>query len=509
MKIATAYSAQVIGLEAKIITIEADISNGLHAFSVVGLGDRSVDESKDRVAAAIKNSGFTSPKQKNQKVVISLAPADIRKEGPVFDLGIAIVYLLATKELFFNSHTKIFLGELSLEGKVRSVRGVLAMTLAAKREGFQEIYIPRENLNEAALVPDIKIYPIDTLGDIINHFTKDVADKLNGYSRTTKEIISQTIQNNKEIATVDFSEISGQENAKRALEIAAVGRHNIVMYGPPGTGKTMLARALETILPPLTYEESLEVTLIHSVASKGSNQIITRPPFRTPHHTSSYASIIGGGSKMHPGEITLAHRGILFMDEFPEFDRRVIDALRQPLEDHTITVTRVHGLIEYPAQCILVAAMNSCPCGHLHATDISNTCTCTDSEISKYKKKISGPIADRIDLWVPVSKIDHAEFSKRTNDNTSSSSIRQRVMRSIEFKKERLENQENVDDTNGHGKISQEALATLILCSKKLNFSGRGYHRTLAVARTIADMAASEEIKKSHILEAVQYRQRD
>ena len=492
MSIATTYSAQISGVHANIINIETDISNGLHTFSIVGLGDRSVDEAKDRVAAAIKNSGFVSPKQKNQKVVVSLAPADLRKEGSAFDLGVAISYLLAVGEIDFNTNKKIFLGELSLEGKLRPVNGILAMVIAAKEAHFEEIYLPKENAREAALISDIKIYPMASLTEVISHLigTKKIEPQRN-------TSITKNLTTNKDVAS--FENIYGQENAKRALEIAVAGRHNVIMYGPPGTGKTMLAKALQNIIPGLSYTESIEVTSIHSIARILKEETVTHPPFRAPHHTSSYASLVGGGSMLHPGEITLAHKGILFMDEFPEFDRRVIDSLRQPLEEKKISIIRAKGTATYPADFMLVAAMNPCPCGNLHSNELIKKCICTDHEIMRYRKKISGPIADRIDLWIPVLKIDPRSLQKNTKTEASTD-IQMRITKANQFRKR---------EGLGPEKISKEISTLLARFSERLGLSGRGYYRTLSVARTIANLAASEEIKKEHLLEALQYRQRE
>jgi magnesium chelatase family protein len=505
MSVSKIYSAQVADMRADIVTIEVDLSNGLHAFSIVGLGDKAVEESKDRMSAAIKNSGFISPKQKNQKVVISLAPADLRKEGPIFDLGMAMGYLSASGEVHFDSEQKIFIGELSLLGTIRKVHGVLAMVRKAKTVGFREIFLPKENAQEAALVSGITIYPAGTLREIIDHINGK-----NPIHPQTSTTISYTQEKNtpNDISSKDtfsdFSSIYGQENAKRALEIAAAGRHNVAMYGPPGTGKTMLAKAFPSILPPLSYEETLEVTEIHSAAKTLEDKIITIPPFRAPHHTSSYASIVGGSNTLRPGEITLAHRGVLFLDEFPEFDSRVIEALRQPLEDHAITVTRARGSVTYPAQCIFIAAMNPCPCGYSYGNDSKKRCVCTDHELARYRKKISGPIIDRIDLWVRLSKIEYQKFTTTSENNSAESSriIRDRVIKARKF-------HTMLDLSSSSNSMSDEAEKILVSCAKKLQLSGRGYRRTIDVARTIAHLAAEKEIKEEHVLEALQYRQRN
>ena len=323
---AKTYGAQTQGLETHIVTIEVDTSNGLHSFSVVGLGDKAVDESKDRVSSAIKNSGYQSPKQKNQKLVISLAPADMKKEGPAFDLGMALAYLLACGDIDFDPEGKLFMGELALDGSVRIVHGVLPIVKTAATLGFSEVYIPKENCVEAGLIKHIRIYPVSSLEELIGHL-----EERKGHGLVP--ILPSEIERDKSETEIDMSLIRGQESAKRGLEIAAAGGHNIALYGPPGTGKTMLAKAFRSILPPLTEDEIIEVTAIHSIARTLGKDILTEPPFRAPHHTASYPSIVGGGAFPRPGEITLAHRGVLFLDEFPEFHSNVIDALREPLEE--------------------------------------------------------------------------------------------------------------------------------------------------------------------------------
>ncbi len=486
MSFSKTYAAQVSGLRADIVTIEVDLSNGLHAFSVVGLGDRAVEEAKDRVSAAIKNSGFVSPKQRNQKVVISLAPADIRKEGTAFDLGMAVGYLSAAGSINFESDKHIFIGELSLEGNVHPVRGILAMIRTAKEKGFASAFIPTENAQEAALVPDILIYPTNSLLQLTEHISGK--NKIKPRPRTRIMTAPRSDE------TVDFGDIHGQEHAKRALEIGAAGRHNVAMYGPPGTGKTMLAKAFAEILPNLSHAEVLEVTEIYSIT--GVSSVITRPPFRAPHHTSPYSAIIGGGGSPKPGEITLAHRGVLFLDEFTEFDRRTIDSLRQPMEEKKITITRTKESVTYPADCIYIFAMNPCACG-------GKKCICTEKEIVRYRKKISGPIADRIDIWISVSKIEHEKFSNGTGANKTVAD--ESKLMAGRIRQARLFNR----NCNSNAEINPRALSFFTESAKKLNLSGRAYVRTVHVARTIADLAQSREIKKEHIMEALQYRQRD
>lgn len=507
MSISKTYSAQLNGLNTHIINIEVDLSNGLHSFSIVGLGDKAVEESKDRISSAIKNTGFTSPKQKNQKVVISLAPADIRKEGPSFDLGMALAYLCASGDIDFDPENKIFLGELSLEGYIRKISGILPLINGVKKKGYKEVFIPIENSEEAGLVKDIKIYPVSNLNQIINHLINKKDSIIKTQSETKIKLENDIIEN-------DFNLIQGQETAKRALEVAAAGGHNISMYGPPGTGKTMLAKAFQNILPPLDYEEIIEVTSIHSIAKTLDRPYITHSPFRNPHHTSSYASLIGGGPFPRPGEITLAHRGILFLDEFPEFDKKVIESLRQPLEDHKITISRARGAITFPAQCILIASMNPCPCGF----GKDKRCICKEYEINNYHKKISGPIIDRIDMWISVSKIEYSKLSTKSKENENSKTIQDRVLKARNIQKQRfLKN--NIRDKKYNSEMSvsdiekiiileKDALDLLKSSSERLELSARAYHRIIKLARTIADLENSLEINKNHILEALQYRQK-
>ncbi len=508
MSISKTYSAQLSGLQTNIINIEVDLSNGLHAFAIIGLGDKAVEESRDRISAAIKNTGYTSPKQKNQKVVISLAPADIRKEGPSFDLGMALAYLSASGDIFFNPDGKIFLGELSLEGNIRKISGVLPLVNGAHKHGFKEIFIPKENAEEAALVSGIKIYPVSTLDEIISHLISK-----NGYKIKTQKRTKIKFDNYK--FDIDFNNVHGQETAKRALEIAAAGGHNIAMYGPPGTGKTMLAKAFQTILTPLDKDEILEVTSIHSIAKILEKPFITKPPFRSPHHTSSYASLIGGGPFPKPGEVTLAHKGVLFLDEFPEFDRKVIESLRQPLEDRSVTISRARGTLSFPAHCILIASMNPCPCGY----GKGNKCKCTNYDINNYKKRISGPIVDRIDIWVSISKIEYAKLAEKSSSNESSEDIRKRVFEAQKTQKKRFLNNKIVNKKYNSEmtvsniekliKLDKEVSELLAKSSETLGLSARAYHKIIKLSRTIADLDKSTNIKTNHLLEAIQYRQRD
>lgn len=503
MSIAKSYSAQLIGLKAETVTIEVDISNGLHSFSIVGLGDRAIEEAKDRISAAIKNSDFVSPKQKNQKVIISLAPADVRKEGPSFDLGMTMAYLLASKQVSYFPEKKLFIGELSLEGKLHRVVGILPILCQAKNMGFEEVFIPNENSDEAFLAKDITIYPADSLNQIIAHLNN--SDYIKPLNQNT--YLNQLIEDEQP----NMSMVRGNGTAKRGLEIAAAGAHNAVMSGPPGTGKTLLAQCFSSILPDLSYQESVEVTSIHSVTQKLSNGFITRPPFRSPHHTASYPSIVGGGSFPKPGEITLAHRGVLFLDEFPEFDRSVIEALRQPLENRTITISRAKGVITFPAQCILLASMNPCPCGK----GKGNGCMCSLRALEYYQRKISGPITDRIDIWLNLDKIDYQQLGNEKSTEEDSIKIKERVTRARAIQTKRfaknsinkLFNSEmNASELEKLIKIDKQARQLLVNSAQKLELSGRAFHRIMKVAQTIADLEDVEIIKNEHILEAMQYR---
>ncbi len=505
MSIAKSYSAQLIGLQSEIVTIEVDISHGLHAFSVVGLGDRAVEESKDRIAAAIKNTGYTSPKQKNQKVVISLAPADVRKEGPSFDLAMALTYLKATSDIDFNSDKKIFLGELSLEGKVRRVSGLLLIVCQARAHGFTEAFVPYENASEVSLAQGIDIYVVSSLKEVIAHVT--------GTKKCEPLPALTSIPIPEPPPAINVSLIRGNETAKRGLEIAAAGAHNVIMCGPPGTGKTMLAQSFSSILPPLSYEQSVEVTGIHSAARVLKEGMLVYPPFRAPHHTASYPSIVGGGGFPKPGEITLAHRGVLFLDEFPEFSREVIEALRQPLEERKITISRARGVVTFPAQCILIASMNPCPCGK----GKDNGCTCVPHTLEIYNRKMSGPIMDRLDVWLNVHKIDYEKLAQKRSVAETSADVRKRVMaarmrQSTRFKFHKIAKCYNGEMSAGDIEIciqmSDGARSLLTSCAKKFELSGRAFHRVIKVAQTIADLGEKEVIQEEHILEALQYRQK-
>lgn len=521
MSFSRIYSAQTYLLKGKIVTIEVDITkNTLHSFTLVGLPDKAVDESKDRMSSALKNSGYNSPKNQNQKVVISFSPADLKKEGPYFDLAVALAYLLSAKEINFNPEKRIFLGELSLNGELRPIKGALPLTQEAKKLGYKEIFVPFENAKEAALVEDIKVYGAKNLKEVVDHIyiiEKDKEGNPLEIERPKLKAYPETkITYQEKLGYINFSDIKGQEAAKRGLEIAASGGHNIAMSGPPGTGKTMLARAFSYILPNLDKETCLEITGIHSIVGLLENTIITDAPFRAPHHTASYVSMIGGGANIKPGEVTLAHKGVLFLDEFAEFEKRVLEALRQPLEDNVVSISRAKGTALFPSNFILIAAMNPCPCGN--KGNKQKQCICKQSDLDRYKRKLSGPIMDRIDMWVTVGNVDYEKLSHDNEEGERTEIIKNRVTKAREIQEKRFKNsprkiktnsEMNVKDLNIYASLDQETKKILNQSALQLQLSARAYHRTIKLARTIADIEGSENIKSPHILEALQYRPRE
>jgi len=508
MSYAKVHSAQANLLKPYIVDVESDLSRGLNSFSIVGLPDKAVEEAKDRISAAVKNSGFESPKAKNHKIIISLAPAEVKKEGSGLDVAIALSYLLASGDIIFDAKDKIFLGELSLDGSLRPVKGALAFTRKAKEAGFKEIFLPIQNALEAALVDGMVIYGAETLKEIINHLSGDT--DLNQRLKSFKNE-KATNWRAQEISS-DLADIKGQEAAKRALEIAAAGGHNIALYGPPGTGKSMLAKAMPGILPPLSFDEVLEVTEIHSMTGALGGNLVAERPFRSPHHTASHVAIIGGGSNPRPGEVTLAHKGVLFLDEFPEFENKAIESLREPLEERVVSVSRAKGTVKFPAHFILVAAMNPCPCGNFGIK--GKPCTCSPMQIERYKRKISGPIIDRIDIWTEVSKVDHDKLTEKA-EKSESLPARERIIkaRGIQAKRFRdvgrriaTNSEMSARDITTILKISDEVKEILNRSARTLDLSARSYHKIIKLARTIADLDSAFEISPSHILEAISYR---
>ncbi len=507
MNLAKVYSAQFDILDSFIVEVEIDISKGGTGgvFKIVGLGDKAVDESKERVPSAIKNTGFENPRQ--FKVTASLSPADRKKEGPLFDLPMAVAYLLANNELVFKPEGKIFIGELSLDGRLKKVSGVLPMVKKAKEAGFTSVYLPEENAAEASLIEGIKVFPVENLAQLVNHLRQEtLVDK--DLDNIIKPYQKDDVLEEGEEDIVDFNQVIGQEVAKRALEIAAAGGHNISMYGPPGTGKTMMARAFTGILPELSPEQALEVTEIYSAAGVLDRTLIKKPPFRSPHHTASYVSIIGGGTHPKPGEVTLAHRGVLFLDEFVEFENRVLESLREPLEDGFVNISRAKGTVKFPADFILIAALNPPSEVFRGGMDLSF------SEIKKFQKKISGPIMDRIDLWTEVSKVEHSELSEKKTSGESSEEIRKRVERAREiqrqrFGREKLNAQMSVKEINELIELGEEEKALLEKAAKTMDFSPRVFHKIKKIARTIADLEGSGVVKSEHLLEALQYRPKE
>lgn len=500
--LAKVISGANVGLESVPVTVEVDIaSQGLPSFTLVGLADRAVEESKERVRSAIKNSGADFP---SKRITINLAPADLPKVGPAFDLPIALGTLVASGQLETDLSDTLIVGELSLDGGLRSTHGVLSFATLAKSLGLKKIFVPKENAAEAALIEDLEIYGFESLLEVFKFLTKSLEIKP---VPVTKLDFGENITYD-----YDFKDIKGQQQARRALEIAAAGAHNVILKGPPGSGKTLLARSFPSILPAISRDEALEVTKIYSVSGNLSKDkpIITTRPFRSPHHTASYVGIIGGGNNIKPGEVSLAHRGVLFMDELPEFPRQVLEALRQPLEDRKVTISRASGTLTFPSQFILLTAHNPCPCGFLGSPN--KTCVCMPGQISRYKKKLSGPLLDRIDIHLDVPFV---EVEKLTSLEASedSATIRKRVEKARNIQKERFSGSgilTNSEMSNAQIKqfcqITREALELLKLAISQMNLSARGYHRVLKLSRTIADLSESENILSEHIAESLTYR---
>ena len=503
------FSAAVIGLDAFPIDVEVDSTPGLHSLNIVGLPDKSVQESKDRIESAIKNSGFIAPKKKNQRVIVNLAPADIKKEGPSYDLPIALGYLLATKQIKLTGPKRLFLGELSLDGSLRRVSGILSVALMANEDGFDELILPAENTTEASVVKDLRIIGINNLAQLVKHLTGETI--VEPAKHLDYDYWALNAPGSDELSDFDVYHIRGQENAKRALVIAASGGHNILMHGPPGSGKSLLAQGLSTILPSMNRDEALEVTKIHSICGLIKDQpIITARPFRNPHHSTSAVAVVGGGTWPKPGEISLAHRGVLFLDELPEFPRSVIEALRQPMEGGHVVVSRASSSVRFPARFMLVAAMNPCPCGN-YGDDIKS-CICTAAVIYKYQRKISGPMLDRIDIQINVPR---ETYSKMSGEPTGpkSAELREIVAKRREIQTKRLvgtrlhtNSEMGPKEIKKYCQLTPEAEELVKNAVVSHNLSGRGYHKILKIGRTIADLADSPIIQANHIAEAIAYR---
>lgn len=504
--LARVFSCAVIGLDGVIVEVEVDTGQGLPGMTIVGLPDTAVQESRERVQAAIKNAGLDFPRK---RVVVNLAPASVRKEGPAYDLPIAIGVMAMMGVLPLQALEKVLIvGELSLDGTVRHTRGILPMAALARQNEFEQIIVPSADANEAALIPELTVIPVQNLTELYLHLTHQQA--ITPHTLSDLETAQPFIQ-------TDFQEIKGQEHVKRALEVAAAGGHNVLMSGSPGSGKTLLARAMPAILPSLSIEEALDVTRIYSVADMlpQDTPLIRWRPFRAPHHTISHAGLVGGGNWPHPGEVSLAHRGVLFLDELPEFGPRVLEVLRQPIEDKVVTISRAQGTLSFPANFMLVAAMNPCPCGFFG--DPTHACTCAIGTIQKYQKRISGPLLDRIDIHIQVPRVEYDKLSdKRLGE--PSSVIRQRVEAARQKQRTRFTNDGistlvcNADmrpaEIRKFCNLDDAGKNLIKSAMNQMNLTARAYHRILKLARTIADLADAEQICVTHLAEALQYRAR-
>lgn len=504
--LAKVMSCAIVGLEADIVEVEVDIIRGAPAFNLVGLPDAAVRESRDRVHSAVKNSGFNFPSGK--RITVNLAPADLRKEGPAYDLPIAVGILAATQQVWPDKLAGgMFIGELSLDGATRHTKGILPMTALARAAGFERVFVPADDAEEAALLQEIEVLPVKHLAELVAHLTGMRA--IQPYAVD----LENAFQSDAPYAA-DFADIKGQEHVKRAMEIAVAGGHNVLMSGPPGAGKTLIAKSLPSIMPRMSVDEALEVTKIYSVAGllPADTPLIRNRPFRSPHHTISYAGLVGGGAWPRPGEISLAHRGVLFLDELPEFSDRLIEVLRQPLEGipREVSISRASGTVTYPANFMLIAAQNPCPCGYYG--DPTHACTCSNAMITRYQKKISGPLMDRIDLHVEVSRVEYEKLTS-LQAGESSTAVQERVEAARARQMERFKENglySNADmgpsEVRDVCRLDDTGKRLMKSAMAQMGLSARGFHRVLKVSRTIADLAGSEAIQAAHLAEALQYR---
>ena len=501
------YAAALQGIDAQIVTIEVNCTQGIQFF-MVGLPDAAVKESHQRIISALSHNGLKFPRR---KVIVNLAPADIKKEGSAYDLPIAIGLLASNEELKSDKFKDyLIMGELSLDGSILPIKGALPIALMAKQEGYKGFILPKENASEAAVVEGLEVYGVENITEVVSYFKEEL-------NLTPTVIDAQTeFYEKQQYFDIDFEDVKGQENVKRAFEVAAAGGHNLIMIGPPGSGKSMLAKRIPTILPPLTLDEALETTKIHSVAGRmGDNgALITRRPFRSPHHTISGVALVGGGTYPQPGEISLAHNGVLFLDELPEFSRSVLEVMRQPLEDRKITISRAKNTVEYPAGIMLVASMNPCPCGYYnHPT---KECICSEGAVTRYLNRISGPLLDRIDIQIEVIPVEFEKLSSKTKGE-SSAVIRERVMKAREMQTKRFADtpgiycnaQMTTRQLNKWALPDKDSIEMLKIAMERFNLSARAYDRILKVSRTIADLEGSDEVKSYHIQEAITYRNLD